>query len=74
MNINLSDKLLNLPIYIWIAQVTYVVLALILLYVLVHTIVADPKFNIKLFVILYVVGMLIVDIIWRTIVAHIIHW
>ena len=64
---NLKRKYLGLPINIWIAQLLYVIYSLILLVVLITSLNLNsvPFADARLFVIVYVFLMVIVNIFWR---------
>lgn len=61
------DKLLNIPIVIWIAQIAYVIFALALLYFFVKALKLN---NLPAFVAIYIICMLAVDIAWRLVVGR----
>lgn len=63
----MSQKLLNIPLIIWIAQIGYVIIALILLYVLIRI---YKPINQYRFMAIYIFIMVIVDIIWRLIASR----
>lgn len=60
MNDFLQQSLLGIPIYVWILQLLYVAVALLILvaFVTVHK-------RTTLEIVLFVVVMLVVDVIWR---------
>ena len=63
----MSRKLLNIPLIIWIAQIGYVVIALMLLYVLIRT---YKPINQYRFIAIYIFIMVVVDILWRLIAGR----
>lgn len=63
------NKFLNVPVYIWFAQIAYVTVGLTVLAILVSTLKQSETFNTRSFAAAYVVVMIIVNIIWRLIVA-----
>lgn len=66
------NKFLNLPIYIWIAQGIYVIVALVVLLMLLRTFGSSTKFNARQFAIGYVVIMIVINVVWRVIAAKLI--
>jgi hypothetical protein len=62
MSFQLSTKFLNVPIYVWIAQITYVVIALGLFVLLIKII--KPN-NLLMFEIIYVLAMIVINVVWR---------
>lgn len=62
----MSHKLLNIPVIIWIAQISYVVIALALLFYLIKTL---RPVNLNKFLVVYLVLMLVIDVIWRLIAS-----
>ena len=65
-------KILNVPVSIWIAQIIYVIVMLAVLVVIVSINHSNEKFNVRTFAIWYVVGMIVINIIWRLIAAKLI--
>ncbi len=56
----LKHTLLGIPIYTWILQLLYVAVALLILYVF-----ATVHKRTTLEIVLFVIGIIVVDIIWR---------
>ncbi len=61
----LKHTLLNIPIYIWVLQLLYVAIALAILYAY-----ATVHKRTTKEIMLFVVGILVVDIIWRLAIKH----
>ncbi len=60
MNNFLNHTILNVPLYTWILQLLYVAVALLILFTF-----ATVHKRTTLEIVLFVVGIIIVDVIWR---------
>lgn len=67
INTLITNKLLGIPIIIWIAQLLYVLFALTILSILYVTLKNKGASigSLKNFVVIYAIVVLVVDIIWR---------
>jgi len=72
MNDKQKRRLAGIPASIWIAQLVYVVVSLVLLIVLLHGLDTGsvPTAQSRLFAALYVVVMVIFNVIWRLLAAR----
>jgi hypothetical protein len=59
----LKYKLLNIPILVWGLQLLYVAIALTLLFFLTKHL--NKELSRWLFIALYIIAMIIIDVIWR---------
>lgn len=60
----LKHQILNIPLIIWLFQLLYVGISLLVLFLIVRNL--NKKSTHTLFIVIYVIVMLIINIVWRT--------